>query len=116
MDSARKLKFVANAGWNGAVLHHPGFPPIVVQPEALCPPNKIRLFEPAAWTFYRLGGREPIWIPNGNGGRWHVKCNVSTGRLTKVRQASAYVHETLFCDQPKTVYEIQGVKSTLKSA
>jgi len=116
MDAARKKHFVANAGWNGAVLHHPNFPPIVVQPEPLCPPNKIRLFDPSAWTFYRLGGSRPNWIRNDTGGRWHVRRNTSTGQLTKTRDASAYVHETLVCDQPRTVYEIQGVKSTLKTA
>ena len=115
MSAARKKEFVANAGWNGAVLHFPNFPPVIVQPEALAPPNKIRLFDPSAWTFYRLGGKQPTWIRNDTGGRWHAMKNLTSGRLTKRRQASAYVHETLVCDQPKSVYEIQGVKSTLKS-
>lgn len=116
MTSARKKEFVANAGWDGAVLHHPGFPPIIVQPEQLCPANKIRLFEPSAWSFYRLGGREPHWIRNDTGGRWHIRRNVTTGNLTKTRDASFYVHETAVCDQPKTVYQIEGVKSTLKTS
>jgi len=116
MDAARKQTFVANAGWNGAVLHHPGFPPIIVQPEPLCPPNIIRMFEPSAWTFYRLGGKAPNWIRNDGGGRWHTRRNVTTGNLTKIRDASGYVHETVVCDQPRTVYEIEGVKSTLKTA
>ena len=116
MSAARKAEFVANAGWDGAVLHHPGFPPIIVQPEPLCPANKIRMFEPSAWSFYRLGGKEPNWIRNDTGGRWHIRRNATTGNLTKIRDASAYVHETVVCDQPKTVYQIEGVKSTLKSS
>jgi hypothetical protein len=116
MDAARKSHFVANAGWDGAVLHHPGFPPIIVQPEPLCPPNVIRMFEPSAFTFIRLGGRKPNWIRQPNGSMWHVRRNVTSGNLTKRLDASAYVHETLFCDQPKLIYEIQGVKSSLKSS
>lgn len=113
MDSAARAKLVAVAGWNGAVLINPNTPPIVVQPEALAPANTIRMFEPNCWEFVRMGGNAPTMIKTPQGDMWHNRRNTTTGNLTSILDASGFVIEAPFCDQPRLNYVIQGVKSSL---
>lgn len=113
MDAASRAKLVAVAGWNGAVLMNPNTPPIVVQPEALAPANTIRMFEPNCWEFIRMGGNAPTMIKTPQGDIWHNRRNTTTGNLTSILDASGFVIEAPFCDQPRLNYVIQGVKSSL---
>lgn len=104
---------VAVAGWNGSVLHSESVPEIALQSEPLAPSNKIRIFEPSAFEWIRLGGMKPQFIRAPGGPMWHVVNDATTGRLTKELQASAFVTETLFCDQPQLIYSIEGVTSSV---
>ena len=104
-----KSPLVAVAGWEGAVIHTPGLPPIVLQSEPLAPSNDIRVFEPSAFEWIRFGPKRPQFIKAPGGPIWHVRTNTSTGNLTKTLQASAFVMETLYCNQPQLVYAINSV-------
>ena len=110
-DSA-KGQLVANAGWDGTVLHHPSMPPLALQAEPLAESNKIRVFEPSTMWCLRLGGKAPNWIRNDTGGRWHAMQS-STGRLTMNLQASMWIIETWVCDQPALWYSMEGVQTDL---
>ena len=111
MGEARR-NLTAVAGWDGSVIHHPNLPPIVLQAEELAPANQIRMFEPSAFEFVRLGPKTPTFVRQG-GSIWHSKQNVSTGAITMEKQAHGFVYETLFCNQLRLLYGIQGVKSSL---
>jgi len=104
---------VSVAGWNGSVLHSESVPPIALQSEPLAPANKIRIFMPECLEWIRLGGPRPRFIKAPGGPTWHVVIDPDTGRLTKELQASAFVTECLFCNQPQLMYGIHGVKSSV---
>lgn len=114
MGDARK-SLTAVAGWDGVVLHTPysAMPPILLQEEPLMPSGTIRLFEPSTFVKYCMGGRKPQWIPNAAGGNWHNRRNTSTGNLTVTLDAFGFTINTYFCDQPRLVYQMDGLKDSL---
>jgi len=115
MDAARRLKLVAVAGWEGVVLHCPmtAFPSIAIQEEPLMDSNTVRFFEPSCMEFIRMGSRRPMYVPNASGGKWHNRRNATTGNLTMSVDAFCHVEETVFCDQPRLLYQIGGVTHSL---
>ena len=113
MDAAKRREMIGVHGWTGSVLLHSNIPPIVVQSEPLAKSGTIRIFEPHTIDFIRLGGRAPTWIAAPGQPRWHVRRNVSTGNLTSIIEASGFVIEAPFCDQPRLWYSMEGLKSSL---
>ena len=112
--AAKMTNLTAVMGWEGVCLHHPSLPPIVLQSDPLATKNKIRFFEPSAFEWIRMGNRKPTFIKQpGSGSIWHNRRNVTTGNLTVHLDSSAFVIETLFCEQPKLVYSMDGVTSSL---
>ncbi len=113
MDAAKRREMIGIHGWTGSVLLHSNLPPIVVQSEPLAKSGTIRIFEPHTIDFIRMGGRAPTWIAAPGQPRWHVRRNVSTGNLTSIIEASGFVIEAPFCDQPRLWYSMEGLKSSL---
>jgi len=113
-EDAAKGPLTAIAGWDGVVIHSPTLNvPIVVSSEPLMPAGKIRVWDPNAWEWIRFGTGKPTWIPNDAGGVWHSVKDPTTGALKMQVQASGYVIDCPFCDQPKMVYEMQGLTDTI---
>lgn len=115
LTDARRKSLVGVAGWTGAVIFHPTLPPIVLQPEPIATKDTIRIIEPVSFEFIRMGSKKPTFIRNDNGGMWHTRRNTSDGQLTMHKDASGFVYETLFCDQPQLNYSIEGVKTDIDS-
>ena len=113
LDAAARQKLTAINGWTGVVLFHPNLPAIVLQAEELAPANEIRFFEPSAFEMIQLGPKTPTFAMNGSS-IWHRIYNSSTGAITASSQAHGYTWETLFCNQPRLLYGIKGVKSSLE--
>lgn len=114
MSDARQQKLTSVRGWQGSVIHHPTLPPIILQSDPVATKDTIRIFEPSAFEFIRWGSKKPKFIRHaGMGGIWHNRRSTSTGQLTMSMDASGFVIETLFCDQPQINYSIEGVKTDL---
>lgn len=114
-SAAKGTKLVAVHGWDGVVLRHPNLPPIALQADPQCAPNRIYLIEPNTWEWIRQGsdGMKPTWVPGTvKGTRWH-QMYTSGGNISKKYVAGGYVHEAPFCDQPQLNYLIDGVTSSI---
>jgi hypothetical protein len=112
MDAARR-KQIAVYGWEGVVLHHPTLPPLLLQSDPQAKANTIRTLEPASFCWIRMSenGMKPEFVPGAIGGIWHPLQD--GGQITKKFRANGFVFETLFCEQPRVNYDIQGVKSDI---
>lgn len=115
-DTATRTKLVAVAGWDGGVLRTPldVMPAIALQAEPLMPAGTFRLFEPSCMEVIRLKGKKLQYVPNAAGGYWHNMQNQTTAgttgsRLSMQVTAFGYVVETFFCDQPRLVYQADGL-------
>ena len=113
LPEARRKQLTSVQGWVGSVIQHPTLPPIVLQGDPCATKDTIRIFEPSTFEFIRMGSKIPKFIPNASGGKWHNRRNVTTGQLTMSMDASGFVVETLFCDQPQLNYSIEGVKKDI---
>ena len=114
IEEAKRRKLVGLHGWTGAVLQHGTLPPIALQSEPLTAAGTIRLFEPSTYEFIRFGGKRPQFIPNGSaGGIWHARRDATTGNLTMLMEASGFVIETLYCDQPRLAYSMEDLISSI---
>jgi len=111
LDDAKRRKLIAVDGWNGVVVQTFNLPPIAFQLEPQMKPNTIRFFEPAVMEWLQLGAnsRQPRWLRNDNGGRWHVKRSASTGRLQMALDAVCWRIVAPFCSVPRLTYEATGL-------
>jgi hypothetical protein len=111
--SDAKLKRYGIYGFTGSVLLHPSIPPIVLQPDPQAKPDTVRVFEPSAFSWIRMGskGARPNFVPGPVGRIWHNIQN--SGAITKKFRANGYVYETLFCEQPQLGYSIEDVASSV---
>lgn len=110
LAEAERMKIVAVRGWDGVVIRTANLPPIALQSEPLAPSNTIRVWDPSAWEFIRLGSGKPTWLPNDAGGIWHNRRTPATGNLAMEFDAFGFINECVFCDLPRSVYTIQGVR------
>ena len=116
MDSAKRRAMFASYGFDGAVLRnsYETIPPIALQPEPLMDNGTIRVFEPSAGTWLRIGSKRVTWAPVGPGASyWLPRRNVTTGNRTMQVDAFGYVMETIFWDQPRLIYAMDGLKDSL---
>ena len=116
MDAAKRRAMFASYGFDGAVLRnsYDTIPPIALQPETLMDNGTIRLFEPSAGTWLRIGSKRVTWAKVGTGNSyWLVRRNATTGNRTMQVDAFGYVLETIFGDQPRLIYPMDGLKDSL---
>lgn len=113
LPEAEQRKLIAVSGWNGAVVQTFGeqLPPIAFQVEPQMAPDTIRFFEPAVMSWLQLNSnsRQPQWLRNENGGRWHVKRNATTGNLQFSMDAVCFRTVAPFCSVPRLVYQASGL-------
>ena len=111
-------KLISVQGWDGVLIKLTGLPPLALEPEALMPADKIRVWDPNWWTWVRMGGAnaKPKWLRDG-GGIWHLTkyATAAAGdvKLTPKYQAACLSYDTLVCEKPATVYEMQGLADTI---
>jgi hypothetical protein len=116
IPAAERRKLVAVNGWDGVVIRLPGFPPIAMVPEPLMQPGKIRLWDPNQWEFISLGPNRPEWLRDG-GGIFHLNRQSagsgSDAKLTPKYIAGCLMFNTVFCNKPRTVYEMQNLVDSI---
>jgi len=115
LSEAMQRNLVAVGGWDGAVLRSATsiMPVIALQEEQLMDPGTIRLFEPSAFEWIRMHQKETQFIPNAAGGFWHNRRHATTGNLQYQLDAFGFVNETIFCDQPRMLYHMDGLTDSL---
>jgi len=108
LSEAERRKLIAVRDFDGVVLRTAlPIPPLALQLEPLMPPDTIRIWEPSVFEWLQLGNnsRQPTWLNNDAGGRWHVKRNASTGNLKVFLDAMCWRIVAPFCSVPRLVWE-----------
>lgn len=111
IPDAERRKLISVQGWDGSVIRLPDFPPLAMIREPLMDAGKIRIWDPNQWVWVHLGPARPQWLRDG-AGMWHLS-HYSSGdagdtRLSPKYIASCMMFDTVFCECPRTVYEMQG--------
>ena len=111
LDAAKRKQMIAVTGWNGLVIQSFGLPPIAVQSEPQMSENQMRIWDPAMYDMLQLGGtsRQPTWLRNDAGGRWHVQRNATTGALKFFLDAVCWRVSAPFCRLPKVQAHFTGL-------
>jgi len=112
LSEAQRRKLIAVRDFDGVVIRTTlPIPPVAIQIEPLMPPDTVRIWEPGVFEWLQLGNnsREPQWLRNDAGGRWHVKRSASTGNLQVLLDAFCWRIVAPFCAIPRLVWEGRGL-------